>query len=61
MSHRNVQPYVSINEVACCRTERNTVGGTSDTATPTPHTLFFKGSENSISVLELTKNEVDGS
>ena len=59
MSHRNVQPHVSINEVACCRTERNTVGGTSDTPTPTPHTLFLRV-RSPISVLELTKNEVDG-
>ena len=46
MSHRNVQPHVSINGVACYRTE-----GTDGVRRPP----FLRGSVPPISVLELTK------
>ena len=52
MSHRNVQPHVSKDEVACYRTERNTDGGTPDTPS-----RVLGGSVRPSSVLELTKND----
>ena len=50
MSHRNAQPHVSINEVACYRTERTLM----ECADPP----LLRGSVHPISVLELTNNKV---
>ena len=53
MSHQHVQPHVTHNvaAIACYRLEKTLVGCSDP---------FLRGLLHPISVLELTKNEVDG-